>query len=215
MGTKEKCVIISSGDCMTSDVTEIVSNALIVCADGGIDNALKMGITPHVLIGDGDSMCRETNVKVNYLVSLPTEKDVTDTTACIEYAVGVGCKEIYLLCCSGGRADHMISNIFTLEYLYNRNIKAIFCDDFNEIQIIGSGIHFIDRSDKYKYLSIIPLDIFVEGVTLKGLKYPLYDYTLCRESSSLGVSNEFVSQSAEISISNGRCLLIRSRDKRN
>ncbi len=212
MGNKEKCVIISSGECMYTDVSDIVKDAFIICADGGIDNAQSMGITPNVLIGDGDSMKSNASSKTETCIGLPTEKDVTDTTACVEYAINQGYKNIYLLCCSGGRIDHMLSNIYVLEYIAGRNATGIFCDDYNEIRLIGSGTHVISNSEKYKYISLLPIDSSVDEITLKGLKYPLNKKTLYREFSSLGVSNEFVADTAEITVGRGKCLLIRSRD---
>ncbi len=212
MGTKEKCVIISSGVCMKTDVSDIVNDALIICADGGIDNALKMGVKPHVIIGDGDSMAENNHLDVETAICLPTEKDVTDTTACVEYALNKGYNVIYLLCCSGGRIDHMLSNIYVLEYIAGRNATGIFCDDNNEIRLIETGTHVVPKSEKYKYISLLPIDSSVNEITLKGLKYPLCKRTLYREFSALGVSNEFVADKAEITVGKGKCLLIRSRD---
>ena len=41
----------------------------------------------------------------------------------------------------------------------------------------------------YRYLSLIPLDRTLTGVTLRGLKYPLTDARLTR-GDTLSVSNE-------------------------
>jgi len=212
MGTQEKCVIISSGDCMTTDVSELVRDALVICADGGIHNAQRMGIRADVLIGDGDSMHETFGVKYNTFIQLPTEKDVTDTMACVSYGLEQGCKVFYLLCCTGGRLDHLISNIFILEYLNNRGYYGAIYDDFNEISFASSGVHIRESSDKFKYLSVIALDESVSGVTLEGVKYPLENHTLHREFA-LGVSNEITRPYATITIGSGRCLLIRSRDR--
>ena len=50
-----------------------------------------------------------------------------------------------------------------------------------------------------------------KGVTLEGMKYPSEDIDMfC--FSSLGVSNEIVSQKAKISVKQGVLLVIESRD---
>ena len=213
MGNQEKYVIICSGDLMHTDVSEIIRDAVVICADGGINRAEMMGIQADVLIGDGDSMTHIEHVKYKTFIELPTEKDMSDTAACISYAAEQGCKEIHLLCCTGGRMDHMLSNIYLLESLYNLGIQGYIHDDFNEITVIGSGRYYLDKSDKYKYLSLIALDSVATGVTLEGLKYPLTDAVLTRTDPSFGVSNEIITDRCSITIGSGRCVLIRSRDR--
>ena len=61
------------------------------------------------------------------------------------------------------------------------------------------------------YISLLPLTDRVTGVTLKGMKYPLYE-TILEKGSSLGVSNEIVSQEAQILLENGVLLIIQARD---
>jgi len=51
----------------------------------------------------------------------------------------------------------------------------------------------------------------VIGVTLKGFKYPLEDYTLSI-GNSLGVSNEQIEEEAEIIIEQGILIVIKSID---
>ena len=53
--------------------------------------------------------------------------------------------------------------------------------------------------------------IITGGVTLRGVKYPLTDFTLHR-GSTRSISNEILpGQQAEITIEAGRALLIRSQ----
>ena len=51
-------------------------------------------------------------------------------------------------------------------------------DPHNKIYLIDSKTE-LEKSNIYgKYISLIPLTSRVFGVTLKGFKYPLQDYTL-------------------------------------
>ena len=52
----------------------------------------------------------------------------------------------------------------------------------------------------------------VEGVTLKGFKYPLKDHTLVN-SDEIGVSNEILEEKAEITFRSGVVLMIMSKDR--
>jgi len=177
-----------------------------------IINAKKMGIQTDVLIGDFDSCKEKPDVKCKNFIQLPTEKDVTDTMACVEYAIKLGYSDFHFFCCTGGRLDHFFSNVFILEYLENRGLKGTIYDDFNIISVLSKGKHHVKKADKMKYLSLIALDNTVSGVTLAGVKYTLFEHTLYREFA-LGVSNEFVDPIAVITIDDGRCLLIQSRDR--
>ena len=51
----------------------------------------------------------------------------------------------------------------------------------------------------------------MEGLTLKGFKYPLDGYCL-RNLEGLGVSNEIVDERAEVSWETGILVMIESRD---
>ena len=91
-----------------------------------------------------------------------------------------------------------------------QNIKAKIINENNEIQLINKSIK-IEKNNKYKYISIIPLTTEIIGLTIKGMKYPLEDYTLTI-GNSLGVSNEQINKIAEINIKEGIVIIIKSRD---
>jgi len=62
-----------------------------------------------------------------------------------------------------------------------------------------------------KYLSLVPFSEKVTGVTLRGLKYLLSDFTM-GGFNSLGISNEIVDEEASIDFAEGQLLLIESKD---
>ena len=77
-------------------------------------------------------------------------------------------------------------------------------------QAIDSGA--IKFSEKSKgYISIFSLDIECKGVCENGLKYSLDNYNL-KNTYPVGVSNEFTGNNAEISVKNGKLLIIFSFD---
>lgn len=57
------------------------------------------------------------------------------------------------------------------------------------------------------YLSLFALSETVEGLTAKGVKYPLENHTLTR-TFPLGVSNEFKQKEAFLSLEKGSLLVI-------
>ena len=97
----KRCVIIGGGDC-SADVLKknICSDDYIICADGGYDIANVCGIIPDLLIGDFDSIrALPQNVKT---ITLPVEKDVTDTVAAFNEGVKAGFKSFVLFGGTGG-----------------------------------------------------------------------------------------------------------------
>lgn len=182
----------------------------VFCADGGYANACAAGLTPDFLIGDWDSGDRpELDVPC---VTLPVEKDMTDLQAAMDQALSMGISRLLLCGCTGGRLDHTASNLLLLEWLADHGGDGMIVDEDNEVRMLFPGTFRVEDTPHYHYLSFIPLDRTVTGVTLKGMKYPLQYAELVR-GDTLSVSNEPRNQVMEISISKGRALLIRSQRK--
>ena len=180
----------------------------VFCADGGYANARAAGLAPDYLIGDWDSGERpRLDVPC---VTLPAEKDVTDLQAAMAQALSLGIRDLLLCGCTGGRLDHTASNLLLLEWLADRGGRGMLADEDNEVRLLEPGRHWIENAPRYHYLSLVPLDRTVTGVTLRGTKYPLEGATLTR-GDTLSVSNEPVGPAVEIAIGSGRALLIRSQ----
>ena len=143
-------------------------------------------------------------------VTLPVEKDMTDLQAAMDQALSMGISRLLLCGCTGGRLDHTASNLLLLEWLADRGGDGMILDEDNEVRLLSPGTFQIEDEPHYHYLSLVPLDRRVSGVTLKGMKYPLQQAELVR-GDTLSVSNEPGQQMMEITISHGRALLIRSQ----
>ena len=186
---------------------------LIICADGGAAHAQKMGVTPHILVGDFDSISdtvldfyKSSGVEI---IKFPAEKDMTDTEIALDLAIDRGFRTIILLGALGTRMDHSLANVFLLKRLLNRGIKGIIANEYNEMAVIKDRIE-LQREQGVK-VTLLPLSEAVEGVTTKGLYYPLDNATL-ELGSSLGVSNEFAADTAEVTVKSGLLLVIKARD---
>ena len=87
-------------------------------------------------------------------------------------------------------------------------------DEDNEVRLLLPGSFLVEDEPHYHYLSLVPLDRTVSGVTLKGMKYPLERADLTR-GDTLSISNEPRQRVMEITITEGRALLIRSQREEN
>lgn len=186
---------------------------LIICADGGARHLRQMGLIPHIILGDFDSISEDDlsfyQNSGAEVVKFPREKDKTDTELAVDIAVEKGLSRVTVIGGIGTRMDHTISNIFLLKYMLERGVRGLLADHHNEIALIKDSIS-LKRYDNYR-VSLLAVTERVEGVTTKGLQYPLKDAVL-ELGSSWGVSNEFVSDEAEVTIKKGLLLVIKSRD---
>jgi thiamine pyrophosphokinase len=185
----------------------------IIGVDGGASHLRKFGIKPDILIGDFDSVNKEDFEYFKQLgteiIKFPAEKDMTDTELAIEEASKKGYKNLVLIGAMGTRIDHTLANVFLLKPLLERGIKCIVVDEHNEVELIKDKVK-LAKEDNLK-VSLIPVSERVEGVTTKGLYYPLNEATL-EMGSTWGVSNEFSEDSAEVTIKKGLMLVIKARD---
>lgn len=183
----------------------------IVCADGGVDVANMYGIRPDCVIGDFDST--NTNKRLDCLyITLPSEKNLTDTEAAINHAIELGINDITIYGGIGGRLDHTLGNVGLIEKYQGKLERLEFIDGKNSMQLLDSEVcssALLTPDSSYKYFSLIPLDSTAEGVTITGAKYCLDNVSISR-SSTLCISNEISCRSAHISVRSGKVLLVRS-----
>jgi len=175
----------------------------IIAADGGMDTLNELGIEPHLIIGDFDSSL--SSPSGNNVIILPKEKDDTDTLAALRIGIDRGFDEFHIFGGMGGRADHTLANIHCLSFLCERNCRGYLYGNGMIITALKNGQMKFD-SDILGYLSVFAYGGKAENVSLRGLKYPLENACLTCDMP-LGVSNEFIGESAEISVGNGTLLI--------
>lgn len=186
---------------------------LIICADGGARYLYRAGIKPHILVGDFDSI--EPEVRDFYrdsgieIIKFPAEKDYTDMELALNIAMEKGASRIFIAGATGSRLDHTISNVQLLHKLADAGIEGVIINSNNFIYLLTDHI-ILPRKEGY-YLSLIPATPTVEGITTKGLLYSLNNASMTM-GTGLGISNEFTSGLAEISVKKGRLYVILSRD---
>ncbi len=185
---------------------DLSSFETIICADGGLLFAQKLGLSPDYLIGDYDSMTQPCG----NVIKLPMEKDMTDSEAAIDLAVSKGLTNITVLGGLGGRFDHTMGNIGMLAKYCGKLSHLALADGQNYIFMVSPGTYTIPKN-RYPYLGIISYGAAAQQVTLRGVKYPLTHHHLTNETT-LGVSNEIMADAATVSFTEGRLLIVLSRD---
>jgi thiamine pyrophosphokinase len=194
---------------------------LVIAADGGGASLASLNLMPHVLLGDFDSISStvfedlqgQQGVEV---LPFPIQKDFTDMELALELAIERGATELVLLGASGTRLDHTLGNILMLYPVHEKGIEVILEDSHNQIRLLGSfedrgPYQLILKKQENHKVSLLSLTPQAEGVTTQGLFYPLHEATLYF-GSSRGISNEFIGDTATVSLRSGLLLVTLSTD---
>jgi len=90
-------------------------------------------------------------------------------------------------------------------------VRIQLIDAHNRIRMISGEAELRKEEQFGDFVSFLPINGAVEGVTLEGFKYPLKDAVIS-SFSSLGISNEIVEEIARVRIADGVLLMMESRD---
>ena len=189
-----------------------VKDDIVISADGGASNTLKMGLVPDVVIGDMDSIkfevkekIRERCAKTRYISTSP-KKDESDTQLAVDYALGLGVKKLIITGAVGDRIDHTLANIILLSSPGLEDIDARILTDNSDMFVIRKPVTINGHPGKtVTLISLSPYTYFTET---RGLKYELRKEKLIF-SPVRGLSNEFIEKKAHLGIREGLLLVIK------
>jgi len=211
--SSKRVVIIANGTLRNFDYHRSLfkGDDYFICINGGAVHAFNLGIKPDLVLGDLDSLQpgeREKLVRFALeLIEYPSAKEKSDLELALDKAVDMKPQEIMIIGALGGkRADHFFINLLLLLVPLNRGIPARIVDEFQEIRIINEELIIEGRPGDY--LSLFALTPETSGISTEGLKFPLENESL-NFASTLGLSNEFVSSSARITLQSGLLLVIK------
>ena len=196
------CIIIGAME--PGNLPPPKKNDLLIAADGGLDHLSRRHLTPHLIVGDFDSLGRVP--EGDNIIRHPVEKDDTDTMLAVKTGLARGYQKFLLYGCLGGRLDHTYANLQTLLYLARRGAAGFLLGQGMAAAVIRNGE--LKFSSFYKgNISVFCPDGEARGVNLSGLYYPLRDAVLTSDFP-LGVSNQFTGQPASVSVRDGALLVM-------
>ena len=201
----KKCIIFCAAEFDTL-AEPIGADDFVIAADGGLRHTEKLGIVPDGILGDFDSLGfvpEGANV-------FPVEKDDTDAMLAARQGLALGFSEFWFYgSLDGPRLDHTVANFQTLQFLADRGAKGYLIGKDYIVTVVKDGILRF-ASNCTGTVSVFCMGRDAEGVTLKGLYYPLENGTLTA-GFPLGVSNHFTGEAAEVSVKNGSLLVMWDR----
>jgi len=204
-----KILIVANGN--INDVNYysqfIQESNTIIAADGGADNCLKLNITPEYIIGDLDSISDKAKAEFSEKSKIIQDMDQnkTDMQLAIELADKLDAKHVSIIGAIGSRMDHTIANIMCLDKL---NCKMHILDEFNDIYMVRKEINLKGKIGDI--ISVIALSD-VKGLNYEGLKWNVSQKNI--ESGWIGICNEMISSTAKITLSSGKIIVFRSKEK--
>jgi len=212
----KRAIVFANGELMDADAVRafIRPDDYLVAADGGYLHMKKLGLKPHLLIGDLDSLPAEDVAELRTtgtsIEIFPREKDETDLELALTKLAGQGYSEIRVVAALGGRLDQTLANVYLLELEALDGIDVRLDDGHEEILVIHDKAHIIGTAGDT--LSLLAMDGCTQGITTYNLKYPLNRETLC-PSRSRGISNVMVGSEAIVELRSGSLLCIHTRQK--
>lgn len=196
------CIIAGAMD--PGAMPSIPESALLIAADGGLAHLERRRLTPHLIVGDFDSLGRVP--EGDNIIRHPVEKDDTDTMLAIKTGLARGYRQFVLYGCLGGRLDHTYANLQALSYLADHDASG---------WLLGQGMAAtVIRNSRLDFapghqgtISVFCPNGEARGVDLVGLYYPLQDAVLT-SSFPLGVSNQFTETAASVAVKEGSLLVM-------
>ncbi|MDT2757561.1 thiamine diphosphokinase [Enterococcus asini] len=184
--------------------------------DRGALYLLERNLPLDLAVGDFDSLNEAERQRVftgakAVQRSVP-EKDDTDTQLALSQVFAEDpTAQVTLIGATGGRLDHLLANLWlALEPRFQPYLRQIRLEDSqNSLVYYGPGTHEVQREVGMKYLAYCCLTP-IPDLTLTESKYLLHKQKVQVPTSY--ASNEFVTEKAGFSFSEGVIALIQSRD---
>ncbi|NLP34252.1 MAG: thiamine diphosphokinase [Clostridiales bacterium] len=213
-----KVLIITGGNIDESLLKDCIDNnkyTEIIAVDYGLMAADRLNLPLDFIVGDFDSVSDEIIEKyrdyIVPIVTFPSEKDMTDTEIAIAMALSHNASAIDLIGATGSRLDHTLANLHMLLMPLNAQVSACILDSNNKIYLQKNNFT-IRKNEQYgDYISFLPFNGDVYGLTLEGFKYPLHGIHLTA-GESLCISNEIIEEEAKVIFDEGILLVFETKD---
>ncbi len=210
-------VVVAGGPNVAGSlVTRLVvgERRFLLCTDGGATAALNLGLVPDLVLGDFDSLSPKDEARVIELgcpvQRYPVEKDKTDSELALDYLAEAKAGPVLMTGGFGGRFDHALANLALLPRFADRGLEVVIDDGDTRAVLVSPERPATVEGEPGDIVSLFPDTAACSGVTLEGLKYPLFGATLVR-GTTLGVSNALCGRSARVSLTDGRLIVVLTR----
>lgn len=191
--------------------------SIVVAADGGLLRAERLGLRPTRLVGDLDSLPAVDVARVE-AAGVPVararpDKDESDGELAVLASMAAGAHRITVLGAFGGRLDHALANLGLLAHPALAALDVELLDGGARVTLItapgpvGAPVERQLPGAIGATVSLLPFGGDVEGITTRGLRYPLRDEPLS-VGPARGLSNVRDAADAAVLVRRGRLLVV-------
>ena len=175
----------------------------IVAADGGGSKALQAGITPDWIIGDLDSISKRDLRALQPRILNEVSQENTDLEKALSFITRtLPATHLTMVGFLGGRWDFSLANILHL-IAYAKKLHITLAGDGWRMHLLTHDTRFSAKPKKR--VSLVPLSKCT-GVTLSGLKYPLFNETLT-VGTTRSLSNQTTAKEFNVKLKRGVLLV--------
>ncbi|MCS7282520.1 MAG: thiamine diphosphokinase [Anaerolineae bacterium] len=186
---------------------------VLIAADGGTYHLLALGLRPHVVVGDLDSLplslVSALQQEGTVLYRYPSAKDETDLELALHHALTYAPQAIRIVGALGLRLDQTLANVALLAAPWLEGIDVRLDDGLEEVLLVRSEATI--EGQPGETVSLLPWGTPVEGITTDGLRWPLREETLYPDRTR-GISNELTAPRAHIRIRSGLLIVVHRRN---
>ncbi|KEG21387.1 thiamine diphosphokinase [Bartonella bacilliformis] len=202
--------ILLGGDISPTDrLRTQIRDSRVIAADGGMRHAAPLNVKPELWVGDFDS----TNQALfQQYCDVPREvfsvkKDATDGDSACKKALSQGAQRIILCGAFGGaRSDHSLSHMTQAIAMTEKGLSVLLTSGDEEGWPIVPQPFSCDLPDGCLFSLIGFSDL--QGLTMSGVQWPLFEYTVSF-GSSLTLSNR-VCGTFSCQLRSGKAILLAS-----
>jgi thiamine pyrophosphokinase len=174
----------------------------IICCDGAISFLEQQNITPHIIIGDCDSISSELKEKYKSIIQEDKNYDYNDLQKALKYCIANKWEQVIILGASGWRDDHFLANIGILMH-YTDKLMLSMITNYGIFMPIKQTTAF--QSFPGQQVSIFSFTPEAE-ITYHGLKYPVQKQKF--KELWEGSLNEAIGEQFTVEIAGNGALLI-------
>lgn len=176
---------------------------LLLAADGGANHLARVGLRPHFLVGDLDSVTPEVRAWVGEERVVPRpDQDHTDLEKTLLFALEQGVSHAVILAATGGRLDHALENLGLLGR-YGKKLACEIREESSRIVPVFSQASFSVTPGAT--VSLMPLGNCVR-VWLSGFVWPLAGEPLGLLSRT-SLSNRALEPEVQVKVEGGVLLV--------
>lgn len=208
-----RVLILANGETPSLPLVQrlLQEHDLILATDGAAHRASELGITPHIICGDFDSVVlerAEQEFPQTTFISTPNQ-DRADLEKALHLVQERGAKQVTITGAGGGRIDHQLANIALL-LRYHTEINLSIVDDLGLVCAVSDTLTL--QTSAGDTISLISLSGSAR-VTLLGVQWELSDYLL--PIGTMGVSNVAQAEQVSLEVTGGTVLLCHLPQKKN